>query len=338
MLFVEKLVALDFTISVDTDSSRAWFSIKDIGAHQHGKLLVPVLHCRQQLVGYYLATLVLLRIRHPPATHLPAATHIVVHLGKKIESLVCQGLWYIQGITLIIKLNNDVHTVHATKMLVKIPDLLSPTQLEAVCSVLRQGRFVDGKHSAGKKASPLKNNQELAASQDDYTALNNVVMTELVRHPAYLQKAMPVKVCAPIYARYTSGMAYGGHIDDPIMGPPDARYRSDISISVFLNEPEEYEGGELCIETPQGEVAIKLPAGHAILYPSTSYHSVREVTAGERLVAICWVQSAIRRADQREILVQLSEARDLLADSADSTAYQKVNLSYVNLFRLWAEI
>ena len=203
--------------------------------------------------------------------------------------------------------------------------------------VLRQGQFVDGKLSAGKNARLEKNNQELAADEHDYAALNNVVMTTLVRHPSYLQTAMPAKICAPIYARYTTGMAYGGHIDDPIMGPPDSRYRSDISISVFLNGPEEYEGGELCIETPQGSTEIKLPAGHAILYPSTSYHSVNKVTSGERLVAVCWVQSYIRRADQREILVQLDRARESLAADVNSPAYQQINLAYANLFRMWAE-
>jgi PKHD-type hydroxylase len=222
-------------------------------------------------------------------------------------------------------------------MLVKIPDLLSPLQLESLCSVLRQNQFVDGKLSAGKNARLEKNNQELAASKDDYAALNNVVMTALVRHPTYLQAAMPAKICAPIYARYTTGMAYGGHIDDPIMGPVDSRYRSDISISVFLNGPEEYDGGELCIETPAGSIEIKLPAGHAVLYPSTSYHSVNEVTSGERLVAVCWVQSYIRRADQREILVQLDQVRESLAADVNSPAYQQINLAYANLFRMWAE-
>ena len=222
-------------------------------------------------------------------------------------------------------------------MLVKIPDLLSPLQLEALCSVLRQSQFVDGKLSAGKNARLEKNNQELATNEDDYTALNNVVMTELVRHPSYLQTAMPAKICAPIYARYTTGMGYGGHIDDPIMGPANSRYRSDISISIFLNGPQEYEGGELCIETPQGSTEIKLPAGHAILYPSTSYHSVNKVTSGERLVAVCWVQSYIRRGDQREILVQLDRARESLADDVNSLAYQQVNLGYANLYRMWAE-
>lgn len=223
-------------------------------------------------------------------------------------------------------------------MLVKIPDLLNPTQIEAVCSVLRQGQFVDGKLSAGKDARVHKSNQEFAPGQESYDALNNVVMTELVKHPLYLQTAMPAKICAPIYARYTTGMQYGGHVDDPVMGPLDARYRSDISITVFLNEPAEYEGGELCIDLPDGQSKIKLPAGHAVLYPSTCYHSISEVSSGERLVAISWVQSYIRRVDQREILVQLDRAREQLASDSESATFKQINLSYVNLFRMWAEI
>ena len=222
-------------------------------------------------------------------------------------------------------------------MLVKIPALLNPEQLEAVCGVLRQGRFIDGRLSAGKNARFKKNNLELASDDDRFDALNNVVMTALVQNPLYLQTAMPAKICAPIYARYQTGMEYGGHIDDPIMGPPGSRYRSDISISIFLNDPAEYSGGELCIESSSGKTDIKLPAGDAILYPSTSYHSVKEVTAGERLVAITWVQSHIRHADQREILVQLDQARQSLASDANNIASQKVDLCYANLFRMWAE-
>jgi len=222
-------------------------------------------------------------------------------------------------------------------MVVTIPDLLTDTQLEAVCSVLRQGQFVDGKLSAGSDAKPGKNNLELDADANRHEALNNVVMTALVRHPAYLQYAMPVKIAAPIYARYLTGMAYAGHIDDPIMGPVGARYRSDISISIFLNSPREYAGGELCIDTPQGRQVCKLEAGSAVLYPSSYYHSVSPVTDGERLVAISWVQSYIRRADQREILVQLDQARKLLWAGSAAAAYQKINLSYVNLLRMWAD-
>jgi PKHD-type hydroxylase len=221
-------------------------------------------------------------------------------------------------------------------MLVTIPDLLDPARLDAVCSVLRQGSFVDGRLSAGKNARSGKRNLELAAGEDRFDALNNVVMTALVQNPIYLQTAMPAKICAPIYARYDAGMEYEGHIDDPIMGPPGASYRSDISITIFLNQPQEYEGGELCIESPKGSTSIKLPAGHAILYPSTSYHSVARITAGERLVAITWVESYIRRADQREILVQLDQAREALARDPDSSVHRQVNLCYANLFRMWA--
>jgi PKHD-type hydroxylase len=222
-------------------------------------------------------------------------------------------------------------------MLITIPDLLNSTQHEAVCSVLRQGEFVDGRLSAGKTARAAKNNLELAADQERYEALNNVVMTQLLRHPDYLQAAMPARLSAPIYARYTAGMEYGGHIDDPIMGPPQSRYRSDISITVFLNGPDEYDGGELCIESTQGTSEIKLPAGHAVLYPSTSYHSVRQVSSGERLVAVTWVQSYIRRADQREILLRLDRARQSLAGQDNAFAHRQIDLCYANLFRLWAE-
>jgi PKHD-type hydroxylase len=222
-------------------------------------------------------------------------------------------------------------------MLIKIPDLFTAEQLNAVRSVLQQSEFVDGKLSAGKNAREQKNNQELATDQDSYTALNDVVMTQLVQHPSYLQAAMPARIAAPIYARYSSGMGYGSHLDDAIMGPLQSRYRSDISITIFLSEPDEYQGGELCIENSPGASEIKLPAGHAILYPSTSIHSVNEVTAGERLVAITWVQSHIRRADQREILLQLDQAKQHISDQ-DSVAYQQLDNCYSNLFRMWAEV
>jgi len=222
-------------------------------------------------------------------------------------------------------------------MVVTIPNLLTSTQLEALCSVLRQGDFVDGKLSAGNDARHSKKNLELGADAERFAALNNVVMTALVQHPDYLQTALPAKISAPIYARYLAGMEYGSHIDDPIMGAPGARYRSDISISIFLNAPDEYEGGELCIETTEDSQAYKLAAGSALLYPSTCYHAVTPVSSGERLVAVTWVQSHIRRADQRQILLQLDQARTLLTGDDNAESYQKVNLCYANLFRMWAD-
>jgi PKHD-type hydroxylase len=223
-------------------------------------------------------------------------------------------------------------------MLIKIPDMLDSTQLAALQSVLHQCKFTDGKLSAGLNAKKHKTNEELIATEDQLDALNSVVMTQLVQHPIYLSSALPAKISLPIYARYTSGMSYGSHIDDPVMGGPSQRYRSDISITVFLSNPDDYDGGELCIETSFGKNEIKLPAGHAVLYPSSSRHAVNPVTRGERLVAITWVQSMVRSAEQRQILFQLSQARDQLRSQSENSAYQQIDDSYTNLVRMWAEV
>ena len=222
-------------------------------------------------------------------------------------------------------------------MVVIIPDLLTLDKLEAVCSVLRQGNFADGQLSAGSDARQGKRNLELDADVERYAALNNVVMSTLVQHPDYLQSTFPARIGAPIYARYLTGMEYARHIDDPLMGAPGARYRADVSISIFLNDPADYEGGELTIDTSGGSQQYKLAAGSALMYPSTCYHAVNPVSAGERLVAVTWVQSHIRSAEQRLILQQLAEARALLATDTESPSYHKINLSYANLFRMWAD-
>ena len=223
-------------------------------------------------------------------------------------------------------------------MLIEIPGILNTKQLVAVQSVLQQCNFTDGKLSAGDNARMYKANEELNASDDQFDALNSVVMTQLVQHPVYLNSALPAKISLPIYARYKRGMSYGPHIDDPVMGGAKSRYRSDISITLFLNNPDDYEGGELCIENAFGNSDIKLPAGHAVLYPSSSRHSVNPVTQGERLVAITWVQSMVRSAEQRQILYQLSQARDQLKSESDSSAYRQIDDSYTNLVRMWADV
>ncbi|MEE8289011.1 MAG: Fe2+-dependent dioxygenase [Nitrosomonadaceae bacterium] len=223
-------------------------------------------------------------------------------------------------------------------MLIEIPDILNTSQLAAVQSVLHQCKFTDGKLSAGDNARQHKGNEELVANEDQFNALNDVVMTQLVQHPTYLNSALPRKISLPIYARYTSGMSYGRHIDDPVMGGTTSRYRSDISITIFLNNPDDYEGGELRIETAFGNSEIKLPAGYAVLYPSSSRHAVNPVTRGERLVAVAWVQSMVRSAEQRQILYQLSQARDQLKSQSNSSAYQHIDDSYTNLVRMWADV
>jgi len=224
-------------------------------------------------------------------------------------------------------------------MLVTIPDVLDQQRLDYIRSVLENARFADGKLSAGMAAQRVKQNEELAADAQQLEQLNNLVMGNLVKHPLYQSAALPAKIAAPYYARYQSGMAYGDHVDDAIMGPAQGRYRSDVSTTVFLNNPEEYDGGELVIRTSFGEQAIKLAAGHAVVYPSSSLHHVAEVSRGTRLVAVTWAQSMIRDPAQRELLYGLNQAREsLLQQRPDDDETRQVDIAYSNLFRMWAEI
>lgn len=226
-------------------------------------------------------------------------------------------------------------------MLVELKNILGETELQKIQELLKTANFKDGRLSAGMAAQQVKNNLEVA-DENINTSLNNIVMNNVVRHPGYQQAALPHRIAAPFYARYETGMEYGEHIDDPIMGPsmnPGDRYRSDLAMTIFLNTPDEYEGGELIIQTPYGEQSIKAKAGNAVLYPATTRHRVARVTSGERLVAVTWVQSLIRDNEQRELLHQLSKTREkMLRKEPDSENTKCVDNTYINLVRMWSEI
>jgi len=224
-------------------------------------------------------------------------------------------------------------------MMVTLPAVLSPFQLQRVHAMLLIAPFVDGKLSAGSAAARVKNNQEVAREAPELEALNDVVMNSLVRHPVYRAAALPLRVAAPYYARYTPGMTYGEHVDDPIMGVDGMPYRCDIAITLFLSDISAYDGGELAVRTAFGTQQVKLPAGDAILYPASSLHHVTPVTRGERLVAVTWLQSAVRDPGQRELLYELHLAREKLLHAApDAIETAQVNRSYVNLVRMWSEV
>lgn len=224
-------------------------------------------------------------------------------------------------------------------MLMTIPGVLSAEHLQLIRSLLAGAQFKDGQLSAGKEAKRVKHNEEMVQEQELYTKLNNIVMGSLVNHAVYQQAALPHRVAAPFYARYTPGMEYGDHVDDPVMGPMGQRYRSDVSTTVFLNPPDEYDGGELVVRSSFGEQSIKLNAGDAVVYPSSSTHHVAAVTRGERLVAVTWAQSMVRDPAQRELLYSLSQARDLLLEkSPRDRETTLVSNSYVNLVRMWSEV
>ena len=225
-------------------------------------------------------------------------------------------------------------------MLLKIPSVLNRDELDVARRMLAAAPFVDGKASAGQVAQRVKQNLEVdRRALRDLEALNNLVMGNLVRHPVYRSGALALRVAAPYYARYTPGMRYGDHVDDPVMGADGQLYRSDISITVFLNEPSAYDGGELVVNTPFGEQQVKLPAGDAVMYPSSSLHRVAEVTRGERLVAVTWLQSLVRDPARRELLHELNSVREpLLAQEPESERAKLINKTYVNLVRMWGDL
>ena len=223
-------------------------------------------------------------------------------------------------------------------MLLQIPDVLDEIRLASVRQYLDQADFVHGKATAGRAAGVVKHNLELDREAPMRDKLVDAVMGTLLAHPHFQAAAYPAKVSTPIFARYTEGMAYGDHVDDPVMGEADGRYRSDISLTLFLNDPGEYEGGELVIDTHFGEQRVKLPAGHVVLYPSSSRHRVDVVTGGERLVIVTWLQSQVREAERRALLFDLWRAREkLLAEAPEDKVTKRVDVSYVNLLRMWVE-
>lgn len=224
-------------------------------------------------------------------------------------------------------------------MLLTIDNLLDQQRLKVVREMLKKADFIDGKLSAGKEAKVVKNNEELSQQSPLHQQLNQIVMGALVQNPTYQNAALPLKLATAFYARYTSGMSYGFHVDDPVMGPMSGRYRSDISTTVFLSNKDEYEGGELVIKTDFGEQTVKLDAGAAVVYPSKSLHKVSEVTKGERIVAVTWAQSLVKSSEKRELLYDLSIARDkLIAEKPQADETARISRSYANLLRMWSEV
>ena len=223
-------------------------------------------------------------------------------------------------------------------MLLQIPELLNSAQVAKIHEIIAEGTFVDGRLSAGMAASRVKQNQELAQDASLLQRLYRVIMASVGHNETFRSAALPAKVADFIFARYQPGMHYGDHVDDPIMGQ-GPRFRSDVSMTVFLTPPAAYDGGELVIRTPFGDQQVKLPAGHAVVYPSASVHRVADVTRGERLVALTWIQSFVRDAAQRELLFELDQSRQqLLRTDPQSDVTKNVDRSYVNLLRMWAEV
>lgn len=223
-------------------------------------------------------------------------------------------------------------------MLIHIPNLISEATLDALRPDLARLDFVDGRATAGWHARGVKDNHQAAASAD-LQRVQTALLAALEANEVFCGLAFPARIAPPIVSRTGEGQGgYGRHVDDPVMG---ARHplRTDISVTIFLNPPESYDGGELVVESLAGEDSAKFAAGDAVIYPATTLHRVEPVTRGERLVAVTWVQSRIRDAAKREVLIDLDRARRLVfAESGKSEAFDLVAKTYANLIRRWAEV
>ncbi|OGT87728.1 MAG: Fe2+-dependent dioxygenase [Gammaproteobacteria bacterium RIFOXYA12_FULL_61_12] len=223
-------------------------------------------------------------------------------------------------------------------MLLEFPGILNEAQREKISQLLEKADFADGRRTAGMAAERVKANEEMEATSDQQRLLNRVIMSAVAQNPRFRSFALPNKMADFIVARYKPGMTYGDHVDDPIMGAGGPRFRTDVSMTIFLSEPESYDGGELTVRTPFGLKQVKLNAGDAVVYPSASVHQVAPVTRGERLVALTWMQSFVRDAAKRELLFELDQTREhLLRTDPDAETTKYLDRSYANLLRMWAE-
>lgn len=225
-------------------------------------------------------------------------------------------------------------------MLIQVPEVLSAAQVAEARGKLDAVDWVDGRVTAGPQSAMVKNNQQLPEGHPLGRELGEMIIGALQRNPLFITAALPLHVFPPLFNRYAGGQAFGSHVDNAIRQVPGGhRIRTDVSCTLFLTAPGDYDGGELVIEDVYGVHSVKLPAGHLVLYPATSLHHVRPVTRGARVSSFFWVQSMVREDSNRTLLFDLDAAvRALSAERPDHPAAVRLTAVYHNLLRKWAEL
>lgn len=223
-------------------------------------------------------------------------------------------------------------------MLLKIDGLLSASEVAELRTLLAGVKFEDGRATAGAAVREVKHNLQSSVQDQAQEKPRQLLIAALLRNELLTQYALPRRFLAPMFNRYDTGMDYGGHVDNAIMGGGDP-LRADLSVTVFLTDPADYDGGELVINSDGANQAVKLAAGSAVVYSSDSIHKVEKVTRGSRLAGVSWIQSFVRDEARRELLFELTQlarwSRGVAPGSAEAMKLSKVR---ANLMRMWADV
>jgi len=226
-------------------------------------------------------------------------------------------------------------------MLLQVPSLLTPEQIVECRKTLASLNWIDGSVTAGHQSALAKDNTQLQENDPAAVQLRDLILVALERNSLFMSAALPLKVFPPLFNRYSEGQSFGNHVDNAIRQVTGTahRVRTDLSSTLFLSEPDEYEGGELLVEDTFGLHSIKLPAGHLILYPASSLHRVQPITRGVRLAAFFWVQSMVRDDGERTLLFDLDMAIQRCGHEVPGNpGVVQLTSVYHNLLRRWADV
>lgn len=224
-------------------------------------------------------------------------------------------------------------------MIFQSQQVLNTQELETIQTLLQDAEFVDGKLSAGHYAQTVKENQQISQEEKAGDEIQEIVKKAIERDRLFQKAVRPKTIRSPLINCYQTGMFYGTHMDNAMMNKGAYKMRTDVSLTLFLSDPESYEGGELILDTTLGEQLFKLQAGDMIVYPSTMLHRVAEVKSGTRFAVVTWVQSLIKDASQREILFELDVVREAVFEKyGKTTEFDLLCKNFGNLFRQWSEV
>lgn len=224
-------------------------------------------------------------------------------------------------------------------MMVHIPNVLNAEQVARCRAVMEKAGWVDGRITAGHQSVQVKNNLQLPENSPEARELGDIVLSVLSRNNLFMSAVLPKQVYPPMFNRYDSGMTFGSHVDNAIRSVAGMRLRTDVSSTLFISGPDDYDGGELVVEDTYGTHSVKLPAGDMIVYPATSLHHVTPITRGSRIASFFWTQSMIRDESKRSLLFDMDMAIIKLGrDHPGHPSVVELTAVYHNLLRQWAEV